>query len=150
MPGRLDEIENMLRSCLGGTALRANPELVYAVNTLLMRFLRTPDSLCVLWHKLDSMLFNTVYLITGGTMVITKDDGQRVRVTSEQIRDLADRLLALSYRFMNVSPTLEDALYDLSRNGSYAAMRELTARYPMDDMERRCILQVLEENGQAV
>lgn len=150
MSGRLDEIENMLRSCLGSTALSANPELVYAVNHILMRFLRTPDSLCVLWRKLDSMLFNTVYLITGGSMVITRDDGQRTRITSEQIRDLADRLLALSYSRMSVSPTLEEALYDLSRNGSYAAMRELTARFPMDDTEKRCILQVLEENGQAV
>ena len=57
-------------------------------------------------------------------------------------------LLALAYRRMDVSPTLTDALYDLSRAGSYAAMRELVLRFPMDENERAWIMQMLEENGQ--
>ena len=56
--------------------------------------------------------------------------------------------LALAYRRMDVSPTLTDALYDLSRAGSYAAMRELVSRFPMDENERAWIMQMLEENGQ--
>ena len=64
------------------------------------------------------------------------------------VRDLADRLLALAYRRMDVSPTLTDALYDLSRAGSFAAMRELVSRFPMDENERAWIIQMLRENGQ--
>ena len=148
MPGRLDEIETMLKKNLGSAVLASDPELIYTVNNILMRFLRTPDSLSQIWKKLDSMLFNTVYLTTGGTMVTTMDAGGCARITGEQIRDLSDRLLALTYRRMPVSPTLEEALYDCSRDGSFAAMRELARRFPMDETERRCILQVLEENGQ--
>lgn len=148
MPGRLDEIENMLRKNLGSAVLASDPELVYTVNNILMRFLRTPDSLSAIWKSLDSMLFNTLYLMTGGSMVVRLDDGSAARITSEHLRDLSDRLLALSYRHMPVSPTLEEELYDCSRDGSFAAMRELTRRFPMDETERSCILQVLEENGQ--
>lgn len=49
---------------------------------------------------------------------------------------------------MNVSPSLQDALYDFSREGSFAAMRELVRRFPLEEMERACIMQVLEENNQ--
>ena len=62
--------------------------------------------------------------------------------------DFYDRLLALAYRRMDVSPTLTDALYDLSRAGSFAAMRELVSRFPMDENERAWIIQMLRENGQ--
>ena len=43
---------------------------------------------------------------------------------------------------------LKACLYDLSRAGSYAAMRELVSRFPMDENERAWIMQMLEENGQ--
>lgn len=148
MPGRLDEIEALLRPRVGGALLARDPEMIYTVNQILVRFLRTDDSLSTLWRKLDSALFNAVYLATGGTMKVTLDSGAHARVTSEQIRDLSDRLLSLSYIHRDVCPTLEDALYDLSRDGSFCAMRELAARYPMDETERTCILRVLEENGQ--
>ena len=81
-------------------------------------------------------------------MRVTLDDGRSILATGEMLRDLADRLLALAYRRMGVSPTLTDALYDLSRAGSYAAMRELVSRFPMDENERAWIMQMLEENGQ--
>ena len=131
MPGRLDQIESMLKARLGSALLASCPELVYSVSGILFRFLRTSDSLSALWRQLDSTLFNTVFQATGGRM-----------------RDLADRLLALAYRRMDVSPTLTDALYDLSRAGSFAAMRELVSRFPMDENERAWIIQMLRENGQ--
>ena len=131
MPGRLDQIESMLKARLGSALLASCPELVYAVSGILFRFLRTSDSLSALWRQLDSTLFNTVFQATG-----------------EMLRDLADRLLALAYRRMDVSPTLTDALYDLSRAGSFAAMRELVSRFPMDENERAWIIQMLRENGQ--
>ena len=81
-------------------------------------------------------------------MRVTLDDGRSILATGEMLRDLADRLLALAYRRMDVSPTLTDALFDLSREGSFAAMRELVRRFPLDDIDRKWLLQVLEENGQ--
>ena len=138
MPGRLDQIEGMLKTNLGSALLAACPDLVYTVSGILYRFLRTPDSLPALWVQVDSALFNTVFQATGGSIL----------ATGEMLRDLADRLLALAYRRMDVSPTLTDALYDLSRAGSYAAMRELVSRFPMDENERAWIMQMLEENGQ--
>ena len=36
----------------------------------------------------------------------------------------------------------------LSRAGSFAAMRELVSRFPMDENERAWIIQMLRENGQ--
>ena len=116
MPGRLDQIEGMLKTNLGSALLAACPDLVYTA--------------------------------TGGKMRVTLDDGRSILATGEMLRDLADRLLALAYRRMDVSPTLTDALYDLSRAGSYAAMRELVSRFPMDENERAWIMQMLEENGQ--
>lgn len=148
MSGRLEQIESMLEERWGHALLADSPEMVYAVNEILVRFGRTGDTLSVLWRKLDSMLFNAVYTATHRTMIVVLDDGRRMRVTSEQIRDLSDRLLALSYARMNVSPSLQDALYDFSRDGSFAAMRELARRFPLDEMERACIEQVLEENNQ--
>ena len=136
-------------SVLGGALLGACPELAYTVNELLFRFMRTSDSLALLWQKLDSALFNSIYQATGGKMRVTLDNGEKRLVTSDMLRDLSDRLLALSYARMDVSPTLTDALFDLSREGSFAAMRELVRRFPLDEIDRKWLLQVLEENGQA-
>ena len=133
---------------LGSALLASCPELVYSVSGILFRFLRTSDSLSALWRQLDSTLFNTVFQATGGRMRVTLDDGRSILATGEMLRDLADRLLALAYRRMDVSPTLTDALYDLSRAGSFAAMRELVSRFPMDENERAWIIQMLRENGQ--
>ena len=47
-----------------------------------------------------------------------------------------------------ISESLQDALYDFAREGSFAAMRELVRRFPMDDFERSCYVQVLTENEQ--
>ena len=137
MPGRLDQIESMLKARLGSALLASCPELVYSVSGILFRFLRTSDSLSALWRQLDSTLFNTVFQATGGRMRVTLDDGRSILATGEMLRDLADRLLALA-----------DALYDLSRAGSFAAMRELVSRFPMDENERAWIIQMLRENGQ--
>ena len=41
MPGRLDQIEGLLRPVLGGALLARCPDLVYSVNGLLVRFGRT-------------------------------------------------------------------------------------------------------------
>ena len=143
MPGRLDQIESMLRARLGSALLASCPELVYAVSGILFRFLRTSDSLSALWRQLDSTLFNTVFQATGGKMRVTLDDGRSILATGEMLRDLADRLLA-----MDVSPTQTDAHYDQSRAGSFAAMRELVSRFPMDENERAWIIQMLRENEQ--
>ena len=157
----LDELKALRRVCdahglilfvdgarLGSALLASCPELVYSVSGILFRFLRTSDSLSALWRQLDSTLFNTVFQATGGRMRVTLDDGRSILATGEMLRDLADRLLALAYRRMDVSPTLTDALYDLSRAGSFAAMRELVSRFPMDENERAWIIQMLRENGQ--
>ena len=148
MPGRLDQIESMLRAHLGGALLSRCPELVYAVNQSIVRFGRTSASLPELWKQIDSALFNAVYTGTGRTMVVTLDDGRRTRIRGELIRDLADRLLALAYIHLPVSASLQDALFDFSRDGSFAAMRELVRRFPMDEFERSCYVQVLRENEQ--
>lgn len=148
MPGRLEEIENMLTPALGTALLRRCPELIYTVNAQLVRFRRMEDSPSVLWRRLDSALFNAVYLGTERSMVVTLDDGRRVRVTSDALRDLADRLLSLAYARMDADEALQSALFDLAREGSFAAMRELLARFPLEEFDREWITQVLEENGQ--
>ena len=148
MPGRLEEIENMLTPALGSALLRRSPELIYTVNAQLVRLRRTEDSPSVLWRRLESALVNAVYLATERSMVVQLDDGRRVRVTSDALRDLADRLLALAYRHMDADEALQSVLFDLAREGSFAAMRELLSRFPLEDFDRAWITQVLEENGQ--
>ena len=148
MPGRLDQIESMLRAHLGGALLSRCPELVYAVNQSLVRFGRTGATLPQLWKQIDSAIFNAVYTGTDKTMVVTLDDGRRTRIRGELIRDLADRLLSMAYAKLPVSDALQDALFDFSRDGSFAAMRELVSRFPMDEFERSCYVQVLTENHQ--
>ena len=148
MAGRLDQIEQLLSARLGAALLARCPELTYSVNAILMRFMRTGDSLSVLLSQMDSLLFNTIYLGTDRSMVVLLDGGQRTRVTSDSIRDLADRLLALAYTGKKADAVLQDLLYDFAREGSYAAMRELLARFPLEAFDRGWITQVLTENNQ--
>ena len=148
MAGKLDRIESMLRAELGDALLVRCPELVYTVNQSVVRFMRTSATLPELLKQIDSAVFNAVYTGTGGTMVVTLDDGKRTRIKAEQIHDLADRLLAVAYDNLPVSPSVQDALFDFSREGSFAAMRELVRRFPMDEFDRAYYVQVLTENGQ--
>lgn len=148
MPGRIDRIEAMLRACLGDALIDRCPDMVYSVNHTLVRFGRTQDTLQRLLEMLDSSLFNAVYLGTERTMLIAREGGRRVRITTDQIRDLADRLLALVYEDAPPTPEMQAQLFDFSREGSFAAMRVLAARYPLDESEREYLIRVLEENHQ--
>lgn len=146
MGGRLDEAQRLLRERLGGELLSRCPDLPYVVSEWSLRSMPPAQPPGTLWRRIDSAIFNAVYQATGGTMLAALDDGRRVRVTSEDIRDLSDRLLALSYARLPATDALRDALFDLSREGSCAAMRELLSRFPLDETERALIEQVLSEN----
>ena len=148
MAGRLDQIENLLRPHVGSALLTRCPELIYGVNQILVRFLRTDATLSALLTQMDSLLFNTVYTGTDKSMVVELDDGRRVRMTSDGIRDLADRVLALAYTGKSADSVLQDILFDFARDGSYAAMRDLLARFPLDAFDRMWLTQVLSENNQ--
>ena len=148
MAGRLDQIENLLRPHVGSALLERCPELVYSVNQILVRFLRTDATLSTLLRQMDSLLFNTIYIGSDRSMVVLLDDGHRVRVTSDNIRDLADRVLSLAYTGKEANSVLQDILFDFAREGSYAAMRDLLARFPLDSFDRGWLTQVLEENNQ--
>ena len=148
MSGRLDRTQELLRARLGSQLLSAQPELPFTVNELTMRFLRAQDAPGALWRRIDSVIFNAVFTATDRTMLVRLDDGRSARVTSEGIRDLSDRLLALSYEQKTPSPALRDALFDLSREGSFAAMRQLLSRFELDASERAYIEQILSENEQ--
>lgn len=148
MAGRLDQIESMLRARLGPELLSRCPDLMYSVNHVLVRFGYTPEPLSKLLDQLDSTLFNAVFTATGRSMVVTMPGGRRVRVTEDDLRDLADRLLALAYQAKPVSDALAEALFDFSRAGSFAAMRELLARFKLDEQDREFYTRVLAENGQ--
>ena len=148
MAGRLDQIENLLRPHVGSALLGRCPELIYSINQILVRFMRTDATLTELLTQMDSLLFNTIYLGTDRSMVVLLDNGARVRVTSDAIRDLADRALALAYTGKEPSSLMQDILFDFAREGSYAAMRELLARFPLDEFDRGWLTQVLKENNQ--
>ena len=148
MAGRLDQIETLLRPRVGSALLSCCPELIYGVNQILVRFLRTDATLSALLTQMDSLLFNTVYTGTDKSMVVELDDGRCVRMTSDAIRDLADRLLALAYTGKSADSVLQDILFDFARDGSYAAMRDLLARFPLDAFDRMWLTQVLSENNQ--
>ena len=148
MAGRLDQIENLLRPHVGSALLGRCPELIYSINQILVRFMRTDATLPVLLTQMDSLLFNTIYIGTDRSMVVLLDNGARMRVTSDAIRDLADRALALAYTGKEANSLLQDVLFDFAREGSYAAMRELLARFPLDEFDRGWLTQVLKENNQ--
>ena len=138
----------MLNMALGRELLSRCPDLSYTVNQSLVRFMRTGATLPELAAQIDSAVFNAVYTGTNGAMVVTLNNGRRVRITAAFISDLADRLLAIAYESLPASPSVRDALYDFSREGSFAAMRELVRRFPMDEFDRAYYTQVLAENGQ--
>ena len=148
MANKIDQIEALLRMALGDELLSRCPDLAYTVNQSLVRFMRTGATLPELASQIDSAVFNAVYTGTNGTMAVTLKGGRRIRATSAFISDLADRLLAIGYSALPASPSVRDALYDFSREGSFAAMRELVRRFPMDEQERAYYMQVLRENGQ--
>lgn len=147
MPGRLERTQAMLARRLGGELLARCPELPYEVDRLALRFTRGQDAPSMLWRRIDSTLFNAVYAATGGTMLARFPDGRTERISADSLTDLADRLLALAYEGRPETPALRDALFDLSRAGSFAAMRALLA-FTLDGEERAVIEQVLAENGQ--
>ena len=146
MAGRLERIEDMLRETLGSELLSQCPELAYAVSRLVSRFGNQTDAPATLWRLIDSQIFNAAYDATGGTMLARLDGGKTARVSSAGLRDLSDRLLAVAYDEKGETPALRDALFDLSRAGSLAAMRTLLARYALDETERELLTQVLMEN----
>ncbi|MBQ8095238.1 MAG: hypothetical protein IJ242_16925 [Clostridia bacterium] len=148
MTGRLEQIEHFLLKNLGHAFFQVNPDLAYSANRILLGVGAEDTSLTTIWHRLDSFLFNTIYNTTSHTMLLIMDDHQTMRATEAFITDLADRLLALFYSDQPQSSELEAQLYDLSRNGSFSAMRELLARYNPAGIEREMIVRVLEENGQ--
>ena len=147
MAGRLETISSVLDQAFGPGLRQAAPELIYGINRILTRWGRTSDAPAALWDQTDSLLFNTIYNVTGKTMTVSRD-GKTVRIHAREIRETADRLLSLAYTGKEPDPIRKDALFDLSRAGSYAAMRELAARYPLDDDERSFILEILGENGE--
>ena len=149
MGRQLRRIETMLAEALGQALVERCPGLVYGVSEIISRFRTTPDTLDTLLRAMDSLLFNAVYVGTERKMTVPDGQSRSRRVTSGEIRELADRLLSLAYEKLPVSPSLQDDLFDFSRqSGSFAAMRALLDRFPLDEMERMMIERVLEENGQ--
>jgi len=146
---RLDQIEQMLLMQLGPEFMARCPALTYEVNAILVRFPRSGEALSALHKALDSLLFNTIYTGTEKSMTVQLGDGKSKRITVDDISDFADRLLALAYQSKEANSVLQDALFDFARNeGSYAAMRELLARFPLDPFDRTWLTQVLTENNQ--
>jgi len=145
---RLDQIEQMLLMQLGPEFMARCPALTYEVNAILVRFPRSGEALSALHKALDSLLFNTIYTGTEKSMTVTLADGRSVRIRSDAIGDLADRLLAFAYRGRPANSLLQDVLFDFAREGSYAAMRELLARFELDAFDRAWLTQVLTENNQ--
>ena len=148
MAGRLEQIEQFLRDSLGRAFLAARPDLPYAVSRIMLGIGLPDSSLTAIWHRLDSFLFNVIYNTTNKQMLLIMDDRRKIRATEDMITDLADRLLALRYASAVPTPELEAQLYDLSRNGSFSAMRTLLEKYHPSDAEREMILRVLRENHQ--
>lgn len=148
MPGRLDRIEAMLRAAVGDVLFERVPGIALDINAVLVRFGRTQDTLPDLFARVDSLLFNAVYVATDRSMAVRRAGGERMRLSTDDIRELADRLLALVYIDAPATPQLQETLFDFSRRGSFAAMRALAARYPLDEFERAYLMRVLEENGQ--
>lgn len=148
MAVRVDQVESMLRAHLGAAFVSRCPALTYEVNAILVRFGRTQDTLPKLYAEIDSLLFNTIYLATEKSMTVWLSEDRSVRITSDGIRDLADRLLALAYRGKDANSLLQDTLFDFAREGSYAAMRELLERFELDAFDRAWLTQVLAENNQ--
>ena len=145
----LDRIERMLTDRLGEAFMARCPALPCDVNDILIRFGRFEDTLARLHRRLDSLLFNTIYTATEKTMLVAPAGCTPRRITTDEISDFADRLLALAYQQREANSMLQDALFDFARNeGSYAAMRELLARFPLDAFDRAWLTQVLTENNQ--
>ena len=140
MATKLDAIEAVLCAAFGEVFLQAQPELIYGVNRLLLLWGREEPS--QIWDRLDSCLFNAMYAATGGSMSLLDR-----RIRAREIREAADRLLALCYAGKPPEGGLQGALFDLARAGAMAAMRELLARYPLEDEEREMLRRVLLENG---
>jgi len=148
MPGRLETIELTLARHLGSAFISRQPDLVYSVNQILVRFLHSRFTLSELHQQMVQLLTDAISADTFRSMVLVLDDGSRVRLSEEELSEIADRVLALSYTLRPTSSEIQDALFDFSREGSFCAMRELAARYPLEPSVREWLLEVLAENDQ--
>lgn len=140
------EVVECLRAALGSELLESCPGLPYDCAALMRRYRHTDDTLIRILDALDALIFKAVFAATQKGMRLKLDDGRVIRITQEQIHALADRLLALRYRRLAPDSVLRDDLFDLSRANSYAAMRDLVERFPMDEDDREFMRRVLAEN----
>ena len=78
-------------------------------------------------------------------MILSFETGSK-RITEAQITALADDLVSLLYLDQSHTHDLQAQLYDLSRSGSFCAMRELLAHYSLSEDERDMLKRILSEN----
>ncbi len=150
-----DDALYALEPWLGRPLLLRNPVLGSDVALHLNRFFTEKGeegevavSLDQLRTQLESLLFNSIYAATGGTMKSVSQSGQTLLIRTQQLPVIADALMDLIFYHLPVSePSFELLNAYAMHHTSLPAMRRLYLDYgaympPMNrDIFRRIILE---------
>ncbi len=151
-----DDALYALEPWLGRPLLLRNPALGSDVALHLNRFFCEKDedgmpavSLDELRTQLESLLFNSVYTATGGTMKAIAQNGQPIMIRTQQLPVIADALMDLIFYHLPINePSFELLNTYAMHHTSLPAMRRLYLDYGayMPPMNRDIFRRVIVEN----
>ena len=125
----VDQVRDALRPHLGSDVVE-HTTLCDGALRVLLRYAPYRDTLDMLSKRVESYLFDTLYDYLGDSMTVLLDNGQLVRIHMRELPMLADEVMGVLFRSMQVYSITYEKLRDYAmRSGSLCAMRTLRERF---------------------
>lgn len=148
----VDQVRDALRPHLGSDVVE-HTTLCDGALRVLLRYAPYRDTLDMLSKRVESYLFDTLYDYLGDSMTVLLDNGQLVRIHMRELPMLADEVMGVLFRSMQVYSITYEKLRDYAmRSGSLCAMRTLRERFDsfLSPEERTLMERILQDrNGEA-
>ena len=145
----VDQVRDALRPHLGSDVVE-HTTLCDGALRVLLRYAPYCDTLDMLSKRVESYLFDTLYDYLGDSMTVLLDNGQLVRIHMRELPMLADEVMGVLFRSMQVYSITYEKLRDYAmRSGSLCAMRTLRERFGsfLSPEERTLMERILQDRS---
>ena len=145
----VDQVRDALRPHLGSDVVE-HTTLCDGALRVLLRYAPYRDTLDMLSKRVESYLFDTLYDYLGDSMTVLLDNGQLVRIHMRELPMLADEVMGVLFRSMQVYSITYEKLRDYAmRSGSLCAMRTLRERFGsfLSPEERMLMERILQDRS---
>ena len=145
----VDQVRDALRPHLGSDVVE-HTTLCDGALRVLLRYAPYRDTLDMLSKRVESYLFDTLYDYLGDSMTVLLDNGQLVRIHMRELPMLADEVMGVLFRSMQVYSITYEKLRDYAmRSGSLCAMRTLRERFGsfLSPEERTLMERILQDRS---